>query len=235
MKESLDICTDTYLVHRRVRGHISIEIGGTFLDFLATVSYESLQDFHRRAAAFASVIGREGVQLAPGLSRETRVSLWPGRNDVSQDDRGPLDAIGLLVLEGDVDSAVFDEETGSFDETAIRAAMHLLEGGDHPIVVLLGLHRGATLVTANKRDWMTDWFDYVLGDDDVNWILWSSKQHPVADWRYHIRWLAGGEDFLDVCRGVRPTITGVGALLLAEKLAGRFGHMTPTAVEAAQG
>lgn len=226
--------TATRLVHRRVGGHVSIEIGGTFLDFLGTVSCASLRDFHERAAAFATAIGREGVQLTPGLSRETRVSLRPGHPDVSQDDRGPLDAIGLLVLEGDLDPAVFDKETGSFDESAIASAIHLLDGGDHPVEAMFGMHRGATLVTAQEREWMTDWFDYVLGDDDVNWILWSSKQHPVADWRYHIRWLAGGEDFLDVCRGVRPDITRGGALLLAEKLAERFGHMTPPAIEAAE-
>jgi hypothetical protein len=213
---------------------VSIEIGGTFLDFLGTVSCASLQDSHERAAAFAGAIGRAGVQLTPGPSRETRVSLRPGRPDVSQDDRGPLDGIGLLLLEGDLDPAVFDEETGSFDESAIASAIHLLDGGDHPVEAMFGMHRGATLVTAQEREWMTDWFDYVLGDDDVDWILWSAEQQPVAEWRYHVRWLTGMDDFPDVCRGARPDITQVAALLLAEKLAKRFGRMTPPAIEAAE-
>jgi hypothetical protein len=42
------------------------------------------------------------------------------------------------------------------------------------------------------------------------------------------------DDFPDVCRGARPDITRVAALLLAEKLAKRFGRMTPPAIEAAE-
>ena len=55
-----------------------------------------------------------------------------------------------------------------------------------------------------------------------------------VSFEYHTRWLVGGDDVLDVCRDVRPTTTRVGALLLAEKLAGRFGHMAPTVIEEAQ-
>lgn len=203
--------------------HLCIEIGGSFSNFLGSVTRASLRDYQVRSVRLLSNLCCGTATVEPSLSRSPRFSIFDETPNLTLNEQGPLDGIGLVLPAPSIDRQYFDEKNTEFSPSLVHLCANAFEGSLHPIRIFFATHQGRLLRSEPHEPWYSRFLDLLI-DDDVAWCEWLDEWRADTDLHYFLTWLRFAEDPLELFGAPPPQLTDISRLLLEAKLKGEYGR-----------